>query len=121
MPRSGLHHCFSTGEGDAWTDILLPEPRLRPFQVTVEYEDIEGTPKTDTYSLDVSQFAEWSILGQPTDHEMAEALKNIERHFDGCVSGLLRLKVETMTAAEVKRESGKAQDEAKKHQTDPDP
>ena len=91
-------------------DPLLQEPRLRPFQVTVEYEDIGGNLKTDTYSLDVSQFAEWSTMGEPTDHEMAEALKKIEKHLDNCVSGLLRLKVETMTAAEVKRESRKAQD-----------
>lgn len=56
---------------------LYQEPRLKPFDVKVEYENIDGKKCIRKYKLDVSQFDGLSSLGTPADYEMAQALKKI--------------------------------------------
>ncbi|MDP1670582.1 MAG: hypothetical protein Q8L63_00700, partial [Alphaproteobacteria bacterium] len=59
---------------------LFGEHRLRPFTVNVRYDDIKGRKCSSTSTLDVSQFEGFGVLGSPPEHEMAEALKKIEKH-----------------------------------------
>ncbi len=73
---------------------LYQNDKLRPFIVVVEYEDIKGRRRISTHSLDVSQFDGFSILGEPAEHEIAEALKKIEKHLNRFATGTTRLKVE---------------------------
>ena len=89
----------------------LREPRLQPFNVLVEYEDMKGRRHHATYQLDVSQFFGFSTAGHPPEQEIADALKKIEGHlnnvsrtFSGGLGGN-RLKVEMMTTAEARQEA----------------
>lgn len=83
---------------------LFKEPRMKPFKVRVDYEDIKGKKYWSTTTLDVSQFNWIARLGAPAEHEIAEALKKMEQHLSkfGISSG--RLKVETITADQVRKE-----------------
>lgn len=83
---------------------LFEKPRLQPFDVIVEYNDMSGKEVSRTYQLDISQFDGWITIGQPAEHEIAEALKKIERNIEHFAMGLRRLSVETMTVAEVNEE-----------------
>lgn len=89
---------------------IFVEPRLQPFNVLVEYEDMKGRRHRATYRLDVSQFSGFSTVGHPPEQEIANALKKIEGHlnnisrtFSGGFGGN-RLRVETMTTQEVRQE-----------------
>ena len=64
--------------------------------------------------MDVSQFKGLIILGVPTDHEVAEALKKIEKHFSHFASGSTRFKVETITAEKAQEKKTKQLAEMKK-------
>ena len=57
---------------------LLKEPRLRPFNVSVTFQNLSGRDFSDEYSLDVSQFIGLSVLGSPPEYEIAQTLKKIE-------------------------------------------
>ncbi len=93
---------------------LFKEPRLQPFTVIVEYEDIlSGRRRRGTYSLDVSQFDGLITLGAPAEHDVAEALKKIEGYVRHFTTGSNRLKVETITAAEAREEAEKGRQEAR--------
>ena len=89
---------------------IFTEPRLQPLNVLVEYEDMKGRRHRATYRLDVSQFFEFSTVGQTPEQEIADALKKIEGHLNKVArafsSGLgsNQLKVETMTTAEARQE-----------------
>lgn len=83
---------------------LFKTPRLKPFKVRVEYENINGKHRAGEYQLDVSQFDGLITLGSPVEHEVAEALKKIEGHIKGLATGFKRLKVETITTSEVREE-----------------
>ena len=72
---------------------LFMEPRLRPFKVSIQYEDINGRRRRCEYRLDVSQFDGLITLGSPAEHEVAEALKKIERHMNSLATDLKLLKV----------------------------
>ena len=82
---------------------LFKQPRLQPFDVHVDYENMAGKPQRSTYRLDVSQFDGLVTLGRPAEQEVAEALKKIERHFGHFASGFRRLKVETITTEAAER------------------
>ena len=97
---------------------LFKEPRLKPFVAKVEYENLNGSKRSASYGLDVSQFDGLIILGGPTDHEIAEALKRIEKHLGRFATGFRRLKVETMTAAQVRKEDEKWCREREKRRKD---
>ena len=78
---------------------LYQKNKLRPFSVVVEYEDIKGRRRVSRHSLDVSQFDGFSVLGEPAEHEIAEALKKIEKHLNRFASGTTRIKVEMVSTA----------------------
>jgi hypothetical protein len=83
---------------------LFAEPRLKPFKVKVRYENIKGDECHGEQQLDVSQFDGLITLGLPAEHEIAEALKKIEQHIRAVVGGTQRLKVETMTKGDGRKE-----------------
>ena len=86
---------------------LYKETRLKPFKVSVLYKDIDGKARKGDFNLDVSQFEGLITLGNSAEHEVAEALKKLEKHFDHFASGFNKLKVETITANQVRRENKK--------------
>ena len=88
--------------------MLLNEPRLRPFNVSIEYENIYGGSSKTRHLLDVSQFSGFSTLGKPPEVEIAKALTKIERVLSHSSTGLKRLKVETITTDEVRRDREQA-------------
>lgn len=105
LPQGESIHLFFGGSIQAFE-----EPRLRPFNVLVEYEDMKGCRHRATYRLDVSQFFGFSTVGHPPEQEIADALKKVEKHlndvsraFSGGFGGN-RLKVEMMTTAEARQE-----------------
>ena len=57
---------------------LMKEPKLRPFKVSVTFQDLSGRNNNDEFGLDVSQFTGLSILGSPPEYEIAQTLKKIE-------------------------------------------
>lgn len=61
-------------------DRLLAKPRLRPFQVAVSYQDLDGRPRSEKFLLDVGQFEGFRSLGAPPEREMADSLKQIAGH-----------------------------------------
>ncbi|MEM8950246.1 MAG: hypothetical protein AAGC99_13030 [Pseudomonadota bacterium] len=81
---------------------LLGKPMLKPFVVSLDYEDLKGRRYKSEHSLDVSQFDGFSRLGSPPEHEIAESLKTIAGVVKGFgFGGSQRLRVETVTSAEV--------------------
>ncbi|MCY3736573.1 MAG: hypothetical protein OXG13_09255 [Gemmatimonadaceae bacterium] len=68
-------------------DRLLAKPRLRPFQVAVSYQDLDGRPRSEKFLLDVGQFEGSRSLGAPPEQEMAESLKMIADHLRQVPSG----------------------------------
>jgi hypothetical protein len=76
---------------------LFKDTPLKPFTVAVRHR---ASKKEELFHLDVSDFKGLVTVGVPADHEMAEALKKIERTLDSWSSGFKRLKVETSTPAE---------------------
>ena len=59
---------------------VTKEPRLPPFNVNIEYEDLEGRQQCRTYLLDVGQFEGLGLLGDVPEKQMADSLKKIEEH-----------------------------------------
>lgn len=92
---------------------LFKNPRLKPFNVHVEYDDISGKHHDRDYPLDVSQFDGLITLGSPPEHEVAEALKKIERHVGQLATGFKRLKVETITTSEVRKQEEERAEQAR--------
>lgn len=84
---------------------LYKEPRLKPFKVSIRYKDIKGNSRNGDFELDVSQFDGLITLGNPAEHEVAEALKGIEKHLGQFATGIQKLKVETITASQVRKEN----------------
>ena len=98
---------------------LLKEPKLPPFEVAIEYENMKGKRYTGKAKLDISQFL--GLFPETTsriEREIVEALERMEKHLGdisnnvssvlsndfGGFSGLNRLKVETITTKEVHQE-----------------
>lgn len=64
---------------------VIREPRLPPFDVIIDYEDMKGRQHHKICLLDVAQFVGFSRLGAPPEKEIADALKKIEGHLKGVV------------------------------------
>jgi hypothetical protein len=84
------------------------EPPL-DFTIHVRFQNSSGRSKSTTYRASISDFR-GVARGHSPEHETAEALKQIAKSIDAW-GGFDRLKVETVTSAEVAREQ-KAQYEA---------
>lgn len=87
---------------------MLKEPRLRPFDVYIEYENIRGEFSKTIHSLDVSQFSGFSFLGKPPEVKMASALEKIEGILRRVSAGSNRLKVETLARDEARTDRKQA-------------
>jgi hypothetical protein len=83
---------------------LYKEPRLKPFKVVVKYKSTDQTSHKDDYLLDISQFEGLVSVGTPSEYEIAKALKSIEQNIAHFASGFKRLKVETISTNQVKKE-----------------
>lgn len=92
---------------------LYKEPRLRPFKVVIDYEDMTGKRRSGTHVLDVSEFDGLITLGEPAERAIADALKKIEGHIRPFATGFRRLKVETITAADARDEAERRREEAR--------
>ena len=58
---------------------VLNEPRLRPFDVVVKYQNMAGRDLSKTCPLDVAQFEGFELVESP-EKQVADALKKIEEH-----------------------------------------
>ena len=98
---------------------LFKDTPLKPFTVAVRHR---ASKKEELFHLDISDFKGLVTVGVPADHEMAEALKRMERTLDGWSSGFKRLKVESITTAEEQERTRKMYDEMReeraKNETD---
>ena len=56
------------------------DPRLPPFNVKIDYENLKGKQETKTCLLDVAQFDDLWLLGSPPEKDIAGSLKKIEEH-----------------------------------------
>ena len=70
--------------------VLMREPKLRPFTVSVRFQDVNGKDNNDEFSLDVAQFTGFSILGSRPEYEIAQTLKKIEAGIGQVVKGIQR-------------------------------
>ena len=96
--------------------LLLNEPKLRPFRVSVEFENIHGKVSKTTQVLDVSQFIGLSTLGKKPEVEIASSLKKIETVLRHASTGFRRLKVETLTRNEARKDRERAIDKEDRRQ-----
>ena len=96
--------------------LLLKEPRLRPFNVCIEYENIRGEISKTVHALDISQFSGFSTLGKPPEVKMANALEKIERTLQRVSAGSNRLKIETLTRDEALKDREEAIEEEERRQ-----
>lgn len=89
---------FSTMFG-VGPDLLNPEP-LKPFKITLSWEDLSNRPVSETYALDITQLAGFIQSSDRPENTAAKALSKIEGHLSSIVHGQARLNVETKTAAQ---------------------
>jgi hypothetical protein len=89
---------LSASMGMGWD--LLKEPAIKPFEVVVNYEDMEGNKCSGRFRIDVGQFEGLGRLGAPPGEQMADALGKIASAIEGWASR--RLQVETMSVTERK-------------------
>ena len=88
---------------------IMGEPRLRPFQVEVSYENMEGKQLSELFELDVAQFEGFSSIGSHPDQDAADALKKMAERLNRLTSASgSRLKVETVTAEEVRQQTSRS-------------
>lgn len=64
------------GEGER----VHSDPRLPPFNVKIEYENLKGKQRDKTCLLDVAQFDDLWLLGSPPEKDIARSLEKIEQH-----------------------------------------
>jgi hypothetical protein len=78
------------------------------FEISAHFENSVGEKKTTRSRISIASFEGMSRL-HSTEHEAADALKQIAKSIEGW--GFNRLKVETITAAEVERQQKAHYDE----------
>lgn len=67
---------------------LYKEPKLKPFEVAVEYDDMDGKHHIERCPIDIAQFDGFTSLGKPPEREVADSLKKIEGHLKHVVTEL---------------------------------
>ena len=92
--------------------ILFAKPKLPPFDVLIEYENIKGKTYKKTVKLDIAQFLGFASPPPPQiETDLVNVLKNIEKHFSNASRtisdgfGGARLKVEMKTYKETRQEN----------------
>lgn len=96
---------------------LFKDTPLKPFTVAVRHR---ASKKEELFHLDVSDFKGLITVGVPADHEMAEALKKMERTLDNWSSGFKRLKVESISTAEEEERRRKMYEEMRQEHNEGD-
>ena len=86
---------------------IFEEPGLKPFEVSVEYENLKGERREQKYPLDAYLFYGTDV-STPPEVEIARSLEKIERTLSHFSSGFKRLKVETITTDEVRKDGEQA-------------
>ena len=80
------------------------EARLQPFRVEVSYSNLRGVPiGPREYVLDIAELG-GAVQSTPTERRLADSLERIERHLGHFSTGFHRLRVETITTAELRAE-----------------
>lgn len=67
---------------------LYKAPRLKPFDVIIEYDDMSDKHRCEKCRLDVAQFEGFTRVGKPPDQEVADSLKKIQEHLKQVASAL---------------------------------
>ena len=96
--------------------LLLREPKLKPFHVIIQYENIYGDCREARHLLDVSQFAGYSVLGKPPEVEIASAVKKIENILRSSATVSGRLGIETLTRDEARSDREQALEKENRRQ-----
>ena len=81
------------------------QARLQPFRVKVWYSNLRGArvgPKE--YALDIAELG-GSTQNEPGEERLAESVEKIEKHLRHFASGFKRLRVETITTAERRKQN----------------
>ncbi|WHQ68094.1 hypothetical protein [Methylorubrum extorquens] len=78
---------------------ILADPVLPPFNVTVEYQNIEKQIFIRTFHIDARQYAYVSRLSDTNAEKIAKSLEKMSKSFDYAISGN-HLKVEVTSRAE---------------------
>jgi hypothetical protein len=89
---------------------------LKPFEVSVQFQNIEGRIKTATYKIDVSQFAGLAgMMGKPPILAISQSLDKIEGHLSylGGSSGLISKLVDITRMSDTHRNVAKGNPEPK--------
>ena len=58
--------------------LLMKDPKLRPFKVSVTFQDLNGKNDNKEFVLDVAQFTGFRTRVRPPEYEIAQTLKEIE-------------------------------------------
>ena len=74
LPQGERIETFFGGGRPFWKD-----PKLRPFKVSVTFQDLNGKNDSKEFVLDVAQFTGISTLGSPPEYEIAQTLKKIDQ------------------------------------------
>src|SRR4051812_46658062 len=100
LPPAGVKFAFlpqdeqiSTCMGMGWE--LLAEPKLAPFEIQIDCENLVGEKQSRSFKIDAAQFEGLVRVGKPPDQEIAESIKGILNVMEGWARG--RLQVETMS------------------------
>ena len=67
---------------------LYKDPRLKPFDVIIKYDDMSDKHRCERCRIDVAQFEGFTSLGKPPEQEAADSLKKIEGHLKQIASAL---------------------------------
>jgi len=84
--------------------VIGDEP-LPPFTVQVEFRNRDGVQHEREFRLDVADFDWVGSLGKPPEQEVADSLREMQKDLRSIVSGIGRLKVETITTQERRAEA----------------
>ena len=87
--------------------------KLKPFLTKITYEDSHGKSHETCQTLDVAPCEGLVTLGKSAEHEIAESLKAIKNHLDRFATNQGRLKVETISTAEVSKQNEDALERAR--------
>ena len=76
---------MSRGESETYelgaVRTLGSEPRMKPFSVVIEYEDVDGKSHENRLVLNVKQFEDLAWRGASVSWRQMEALEKIAKHF----------------------------------------
>ena len=79
---------------------IIGDDPVKPIEVSIEYENIDGIKKSTNSVLDVKTFNKINRLGKETFGEMSDSLKKIAEAATKTSRPNYRLKVETIATAE---------------------